>query len=116
MEEGPSALEEVPLGIKRGLLDIEPIANKGEPSAIEGPQYNTLTLGSMPELNLKTPVLKFDHAYGIKAVQDSTKFKIDDSEVQIESNYSIVDDNRFVVTQGIWKLFTLKKTQMLLSI
>ena len=76
--------------------------------AIEGPRYNTLTLGAISERHLKTPALKFDHAYGIKPVQGSTNFKIGETEVQIEGNDLIVDDNRFEGTEDVWKLLTLK--------
>ena len=69
-----------------------------------------MKFGNLSAHYLKTPPIKFDHAYGIKQIQDndSHKFKIGRDEVTIDENDLIIGEKRFYGTEGLWKLLTLK--------
>ena len=64
---------------------------------------------------LKTPVIKFDQAYGIKPIHDndSHTFKIGGDEVTIDGKDFIIGEKRLKGREGLWKLFHVIKIQII---
>jgi hypothetical protein len=99
----------VPIAIE--LIKEQPAIEQPQIPAIEAPptpQYSTLRLGRLADRYLKTPSLLYDHAYGIKPVEGSTSFRLGRMDVQIEGDDFTIDGIKYVGTEGLWKLLTLK--------
>ena len=63
-----------------------------------------MKFGILSDNYLKTPVIKYDHAFWIKPIQENNghKFKIGREEVTIDGNDSIIGEKRFYGTEGLW--------------
>jgi hypothetical protein len=72
------------------------------------PTYQTLRLGSLADRYLKTPVMQYDHAYGIKPVEGSVNFRLGRMDVKVDGDDLTIDEKKYKGTEGLWKLLTLK--------
>ena len=77
--------------------------------AIERRSPELLNLGILADKYLKKLNLKdYDHAYGIKPIEGSSKFRLGRMDVTIDGNDITIDDKRYKGTEDLWKLLTLK--------
>lgn len=85
-----------------------PLAIEDVPASPSTPGYN---LGKISEKYLKGIFShgKYDKAFGIKAIEGSTDFKLGNKIVKIAGNNLIIDGHQYIGTEGLWKLLTLKK-------
>lgn len=85
-----------------------PLAIEDVPASPSTPGYN---LGKISEKYLKGIFShgKYDKAFGIKAIEGSTDFKLGNKIVKIDGNNLIIDGHQYIGTEGLWKLLTLKK-------
>ena len=85
-----------------------PLAIEDVPASPSTPGYN---LGKISEKYLKGVFShnKYDKAFGIKATEGSTDFKLGNKIVKIDGNNLIIEGHQYIGTEGLWKLLTLKK-------
>jgi hypothetical protein len=72
------------------------------------PTYQTLSLGILADRYLKTPVIQYDHAYGIKPIEGSVNFRLGRMDVKVDGDDFTIDEKKYKGTEGLWKLLTLK--------
>src|ERR1700755_1338020 len=84
-----------------------PLAIEDVPASPSTPGYN---LGKISEKYLKGVFShnKYDKAFGIKAIEGSTDFKLGNKIVKIDGNNLIIG-HQYIGTEGLWKLLTFKK-------
>ena len=91
---------------------VNPVTKQSETSSlqIENVYYDIFKYGILSAHYLKTPVIKYDHAFEIKPIHDNSghTFKIGREEVTYEGIVLFIDDKRYYGAVGLWKLLTLK--------
>jgi len=117
--ETKKTLKEIP-AIKPTISAIgAPETKPQEIPAIEAPTQETknINLGSIATKYLQTVFVKdYDHAYGIKPIEGSDRFKLGEKELKIDGDDIVVyHDNKspekFKGTEGLWQLLTLKEPE-----
>ena len=93
------------------LLSLPPPEQPPPLPELPPPQRPILSLGVLADKYLKTPSIRYDHAYGIKPVEGSIHFRIGRMDVRIQEDDLIIDGEHYRGTEGLWELLTLKDPQ-----
>ena len=73
------------------------------------PNSSSTYYGKLADKYLKTPAIKYDHAFGLKPVEGSSMWRLGKMDVKITGNDLEVDNNKYKGTEGLWQLLTLKQ-------
>lgn len=92
------------------IKDNPLLAIQGAPESPISSEYANLRLGKISDKYLKklSVAKDYDYAYGMHPIEGSIDFKLGISKVKIDGNNIVIDKNKYIGTEGLWKLLTLK--------
>jgi hypothetical protein len=93
---------------QQSIVQNQHAAIQPSTSKHQTPQQDIIRFGVLADRYLKTPAIRYDHAYGIQPVEGSTNFRLGRMDVKIEGDDFIIDEKIYKGTEGLWKLLTLK--------
>ena len=104
--EVPSALPS-PTPTNPGIPAV-PAPPTPTPLALQAPLHPAiLKLDSLSDKYLKK-LKEIDHAYGLKPIEGSIDFQLGRKTVEIEGNDLVIDNKKYIGTDGLWRLVMLR--------